>query len=168
MDYYSVLEVRPGASNEEIRESFKRLIKQWHPDVCKHPDAEKRTKQIVEAWSVLSDPEQRRLYDKARAAAHSLRQTTWTESEQAKWQKYQQQARRAGEAAARISLSSILDEAVQTVVDLIRIADRVLGDYVVPALSPDSIRESAGVLVEAVDDVFTAGVRCILKVLGRD
>jgi len=62
-DYYKVLEVDKKASEDEIKKSYKKLAKKYHPDVNKSPEAEKKFKDISEAYTVLSDPEKRRKYD---------------------------------------------------------------------------------------------------------
>ncbi|MFN4032532.1 MAG: molecular chaperone DnaJ [Fimbriimonadales bacterium] len=64
-DYYEVLGVDRTASQEEIKAAFRKLARQYHPDVNKEdPDAEERFKLINEAYQVLSDPESRALYDR--------------------------------------------------------------------------------------------------------
>ncbi len=63
-DYYEVLGVPRNASQEEIKRAFRRLARQYHPDVNKSPDAEERFKEINEAYAVLSDPEKRAAYDR--------------------------------------------------------------------------------------------------------
>src|SRR6186713_2399796 len=63
-DYYEVLGVARGASEDEIRKSFRKLARQYHPDVAKDKKvAEEKFKEINEAYEVLSDPEKRRKYD---------------------------------------------------------------------------------------------------------
>ena len=62
-DYYEVLGLSKGASDEEIKRAFRKLAKQYHPDVNKDPDAESKFKEIGEAYSVLSDPKKRNEYD---------------------------------------------------------------------------------------------------------
>lgn len=65
MNYYDILEISPKASDEVIRMAYKALVKKYHPDVF-HGDkifAEKKMKEINEAYEVLSDSSKRRLYD---------------------------------------------------------------------------------------------------------
>jgi len=62
-DYYEVLGVARGVSEEELKRAFRKLARQYHPDVNKSPEAESRFKEIGEAYDVLSDPEKRRIYD---------------------------------------------------------------------------------------------------------
>jgi molecular chaperone DnaJ len=63
-DYYEVLGVNRSASQEDIKASFRKLARQYHPDVNKEPDAEERFKEINEAFMVLSDEEKRSIYDR--------------------------------------------------------------------------------------------------------
>lgn len=63
-DYYQVLGVSRGASEDDIRKAYRRLAKQYHPDVNKgDAKAEERFKEISEAYNVLSDAKQRKQYD---------------------------------------------------------------------------------------------------------
>lgn len=62
-DYYQILGVPRTASQEEIQRAYRKLARQYHPDVNKSPEAEERFKDITEAYNVLRDPETRRRYD---------------------------------------------------------------------------------------------------------
>ncbi|MEU2583927.1 J domain-containing protein [Streptomyces avermitilis] len=63
-DYYDVLGVSRTAGAEEIQQAFRKLARKHHPDINKDPNAEERFKEINDAYSVLSDPGQRRRYDR--------------------------------------------------------------------------------------------------------
>lgn len=55
-DLYDVLGAKPGSTDEEVRQAFRRNALMWHPDRNKSPDAEERFKGINEAYDVLSKP----------------------------------------------------------------------------------------------------------------
>ncbi|KAK3155922.1 hypothetical protein QOZ80_2AG0100440 [Eleusine coracana subsp. coracana] len=65
MDYYNILKVNRNATLEDLKKSYRRLARTWHPD--KNPtggaEAESKFKQITEAYEALSDPEKRAIYD---------------------------------------------------------------------------------------------------------
>ena len=64
-DYYEVLGLQKGASEDEIKKAFRKLAMKYHPD--KNPgdkEAEEKFKEINEAYAVLSDPEQKSKYDR--------------------------------------------------------------------------------------------------------
>lgn len=60
---YTTLEVAPGASEAEIKKAYRKLARQYHPDVNKDPKAEEKFKEINAAYEVLSDKEKRSKYD---------------------------------------------------------------------------------------------------------
>lgn len=62
-DLYEILGVRRTADQDEIQRAYRRLARRYHPDVNQDHDAEKRFKEVSEAYQVLSDPELRRRYD---------------------------------------------------------------------------------------------------------
>lgn len=75
-DYYEVLSVSRTASKEEIKDAYRKLALQYHPDRNKAPDAEEKFKEISEAYAVLSDDEKRAQYDQLGHAGFDQRYTT--------------------------------------------------------------------------------------------
>ncbi len=63
-DYYEILGVSREADKEEIKRSYRRLARKYHPDVNKEPDAEEHFKEINRAYEVLSEPETRERYNR--------------------------------------------------------------------------------------------------------
>ena len=63
-DYYGLLGVSRDASEDEIKRAYRRLAMEYHPDRNPSPEAETRFKEIAEAYSVLTDPQERVVYDR--------------------------------------------------------------------------------------------------------
>lgn len=89
INYYNILRINPTASEDEIKRSFRKLAKLYHPDINK--GSEERFKQILEAYEVLSDPKKRFSHDRKLeeyalsnynlASNHSNSQYKYTKSE---------------------------------------------------------------------------------------
>ena len=62
-DYYDILGVQRGANKDEIKDAYRKLALQYHPDRNKSPEAEEKFKEISEAYAVLSDDQKRQQYD---------------------------------------------------------------------------------------------------------
>lgn len=65
-DYYKVLGVEPDADLKTIKTAYRRLARKYHPDVSDQHDAEKKFKDVAEAYEVLSDEKKRAEYDQLR------------------------------------------------------------------------------------------------------
>ena len=63
-DYYEILGIDRGASENDVKKAFRRLARELHPDVSDAPDADERFREVAEAYEVLSKRESRELYDR--------------------------------------------------------------------------------------------------------
>lgn len=75
-DYYEVLGVQKGVSKDQIKDAYRKLALQYHPDRNKAPEAEEKFKEISEAYAVLSDDTKRQQYDNLGHAGFDQRYTS--------------------------------------------------------------------------------------------
>ena len=64
MELYQILEIKPNASEVEIKKAYLKLVKQYHPDKNKSPGAADRFQQIQTAYEILINPKSRQEYQK--------------------------------------------------------------------------------------------------------
>eukprot|EP00092_Neocalanus_flemingeri_P087100 GFUD01109853.1.p1 GENE.GFUD01109853.1~~GFUD01109853.1.p1 ORF type:complete len:797 (+),score=258.24 GFUD01109853.1:84-2474(+) len=60
---YEILEIKRGATQQEVKKAYRRLVKDYHPDKNKAPDAQDKFVALTKSYELLSDPERRRMYD---------------------------------------------------------------------------------------------------------
>ena len=80
-DYYDILGLADNrsASEDEIKQAYRKLARKYHPDVSNEPDAEEKFKEVGEAYGVLSDAGKRRLYDEFGLGADQIKQPGGTQ-----------------------------------------------------------------------------------------
>src|SRR2546422_2344640 len=62
-DYYKILGVERGASDEDIKKAYRKLARKYHPDVSKEPNAKEQFQEVSEAYETLKDKEKRAAFD---------------------------------------------------------------------------------------------------------
>ena len=63
-DYYKILNIQKGASEEDIKKAYRKLALKYHPDKNKEAGAEEKFKEVAEAYEILSDPKKKEIFDK--------------------------------------------------------------------------------------------------------
>lgn len=63
MNPYEVLGLQPTATDEEIKDAYRKLIRKFHPDVSKEPDREAKTRELNEAMEILGSEDRKKIYD---------------------------------------------------------------------------------------------------------
>jgi DnaJ-like protein len=76
-DPYATLGVARGATTGQVRSAYRRLAKEFHPDVRKDPQATERMRQINQAWEILSDPSRRARHDGSAVRTTAARPAHW-------------------------------------------------------------------------------------------
>src|SRR3954466_12342175 len=71
-DYYEVLGVSRSASADDLKRSYRKLAREFHPDINRHDGAEERFKEVNEAYEVLSDADRRAAYDRYGHSANGM------------------------------------------------------------------------------------------------
>ena len=115
-DYYKILGVHEEAQEEDIKRAYRKLAKQWHPDVNKSPNAHERFIEITEAYEILIDPKLRKEYDALRRGAS--KQYYYNEQRQRDFSRAQQTAREKGEYYSSISLEELLGKILRAAMDI--------------------------------------------------
>jgi curved DNA-binding protein CbpA len=172
-DFYQLLGLSPSASQEEIKAAYRKAALQWHPDRqagANKAQAEEKFKNLSQAYTTLSSPEQRRLYDQGRAYTASgsgSRQQEWARRS---WEQTQQRgpgqhrarpdsgfSQSEAERAFREAFGSNLEELLRRAQQAHRASGR---GSPIDELFRDIMRQAAGAgrggpHVEVRDEVFT-------------
>jgi DnaJ-class molecular chaperone len=108
-DYYEILGVSRNATEKELKEAYRRLVRKYHPDLNPNnrEEAEKIFREINEAYEVLSDPEKRKLYDKY---GHNWKNFSQFKDYENIYQQYNKRGQYSYSSKAAQDLEEILNE----------------------------------------------------------
>jgi hypothetical protein len=134
MDFYRILGLTHSADANAIRDAYRSLAKQYHPDVSNLPDAHGRFIAITEAYEILSDPAARARYDRTRASPSPKQASPRSEARYAQATEDRQQAARAkAESYSRMRYDQFDASAFDTVAGYV--APKMLGCFVIGVIA---------------------------------
>jgi hypothetical protein len=70
---YAILGAKQSDDEAALKSAYRRMVRQWHPDVCREPDAHTRFLKLQEAWAIIGDPRKKSRYDAGLALEMSLK-----------------------------------------------------------------------------------------------
>jgi len=156
-DYYRLLGVRPDATVLLIKKAYRKLAKQYHPDVNDSPDAAERFREITEAYDTLTDSDRRRRYDRLHGFG---RTTSGTDDGSSRYYRTGDSTRTSNGSAHGNSspMASRIIKVGNAYDDLVGdSADRDRALAVLERLRLDSVSEYDPAVVEALSRVIDRG-----------
>jgi curved DNA-binding protein len=103
-DYYEILGLKRGASDDDIKKAYRRLARKYHPDVSKEAGAEEKFKEVAEAYQTLKDAEKRAAYDQL--GTHAAGQDFQPPPD---WRQHWQASDDQGFSAEELDLSALFE-----------------------------------------------------------
>lgn len=90
-NYYEILGLTPDSDSQDVKSAYRKLARKYHPDVNKTPDSEKKFKDVLEAYEVLSDEKKRKQYDMLNGFYKSPKQKVKSEGARSEYKKTSEQ-----------------------------------------------------------------------------